>query len=83
MRKKERIEKTKRFDWKLTPQCKHQQKAKLPNGLEIWVCTIHKGSGRNKFVCTHKGVEPTCRYYINKRKWGRGIEDMVSDLRGY
>lgn len=82
MNKRKQTEQTKTFNWKLTPQCKHQNKAVLRNGLEIWVCKIHKGVGRNKFVCAHKGIEPQCPYYINKTKWGRNIYDMVSDLIG-
>jgi hypothetical protein len=73
-------EKTRTFDWKALPPCKHQKAVKTRSGMVIYVCLARKGSGRYKQICTNAGIEAKCQFYSSKQKWGRSLFEMAGDL---
>ena len=73
-------EKTKTFNWKAMPKCKYQTSAKMPNGLEVKLCKIHRGTGRHSQYCSSAGIEVKCPNYISVKRWGRNIYEMAGDL---
>ena len=80
MNKRKKNEKTRTFNWRSLPKCAHQKLVKMPNGVPIYVCLSHKGTGRNGFYCSYVGIEPQCKFYKAKNKWGRNLTEMVGDL---
>lgn len=80
MNKRNKREQTRRFNWGIVPKCVNQKDVKLRTGMVIAACLAKKGTGRNNFICAHKGIEPQCRFYKSKHKWGRGLSEIVSEL---
>lgn len=80
MNKIKKNEKTKRFKWEQLPKCKNQKEMVLRNGLTISVCLARKGTLKHNYICSHKGIEPQCKYYTPKHKWGRNLWEMAGEL---
>jgi hypothetical protein len=70
------------FNFAQVPKCKHMKRVKLPNGVPIEICQIHKGIGRNRFVCAYTGQYPQCPHYKSKYKWGRSLWEVAGDFIG-
>lgn len=75
-------EKTRKFDFRNIPVCKHMKKVKLSNGLVVEVCLARKGVGRMKQYCSFAGQYPMCPHYLSKYKWGRSLYDVAGDFLG-
>lgn len=78
--KRKRREETRTFNWSDLPGCKYKIKTKLPTGATVYLCQIHRGTGRHGQYCSSVGIEPHCKSYAAKRKWGRSIYEMAGDL---
>ena len=80
MNKSKLKSKVKTFNFRDLPECVYQRRAKTQTGTIIAFCTARKGIGNNNHICAHYTVEPTCKSYVPKKKFGRSLLDMAGDL---